>query len=115
MEVEEIEKVREWFSKDRYATETGAVIEEIGDHYARVSLILNEHHKNAVGGVINTLVVSNKTNAKAKEQGIAVELYLGNEIYITENIIKLLEEFKASTINNTSYVLFEMPLNVFII
>ena len=47
-----MEKVREFFSKDRYATETGAVIEEIGDHYAKVSLILNEHHKNAVGGVM---------------------------------------------------------------
>lgn len=39
------------------------------------------------------------------------EIYLGNEIYISENIIKLLENFKASTINNTSYVLFELPLN----
>ena len=48
----DLEKVREFFSKDRYATETGAVIEEIGDHYAKVSLILNEHHKNAVGGVM---------------------------------------------------------------
>lgn len=38
-------------------------------------------------------------------------LYLANEIYISENIIQLLEEAKASTINNTSYVLFELPLN----
>ena len=45
-------------------------------------------------------------------QNINVNLYLGNEIYITENIIKLLEDEKASTINNTSYVLFEMPLTV---
>lgn len=50
--MEEIEKVRELFRKDRYATETGAVIDEIGDHYAKVSLILNEHHKNAVGGIM---------------------------------------------------------------
>ena len=40
-----------------------------------------------------------------------IRLYLGNEIYLSENIIKLLEEGKASTINDTSYVLFEMPLN----
>ncbi|MBR1851807.1 MAG: PaaI family thioesterase [Lachnospiraceae bacterium] len=50
--MEEIEKVREMFRNDRYATETGAVIDQIGDHYARVSLVLNEHHKNAVGGVM---------------------------------------------------------------
>ena len=30
---------------------------------------------------------------------------------MSENIIKLLEEGKASTINDTSYVLFELPLN----
>lgn len=48
----DIGKVREMFKNDRYATETGAVIDEIGDHYAKVSLTINEHHKNAVGGVM---------------------------------------------------------------
>ena len=45
-------------------------------------------------------------------KNIDMKLYLGNEIYMSENIIKLLEERKASTINDTSYVLFELPLNV---
>ncbi|MDE6501369.1 MAG: PaaI family thioesterase [Ruminococcus sp.] len=49
---EELERVREMFRNDRYATETGAVIEEIGDHYAKVSLVINEHHRNAVGGIM---------------------------------------------------------------
>lgn len=49
-------------------------------------------------------------NLQAKN--IDVKLFLGNEIYMSENIIKLLEEGKASTINDTSYVLFELPLNV---
>lgn len=44
-------------------------------------------------------------------KNVDINLYLGNEIYISENIIKLLEERKASTINDTSYVLFELPLN----
>lgn len=48
-------------------------------------------------------------NLQAKN--IDIKLYLGNEIYLSENLIKLLEEGKASTINDTSYVLFEMPLN----
>ncbi|MDE5582353.1 MAG: PaaI family thioesterase [Ruminococcus sp.] len=47
-----LEKVREMFEKDRFATEMGAVIDEIGDCYAKVSLTINEHHKNAVGGVM---------------------------------------------------------------
>lgn len=49
---------------------------------------------------------------KLQEKNININLYLGNEIYLSENMIKLLEEGKASTMNNSSYVLFEMPLNV---
>ena len=48
-------------------------------------------------------------NLQAKN--VDINLFLGNEIYMSENIIKLLEERKASTINDTSYVLFELPLN----
>lgn len=44
-------------------------------------------------------------------KNIDIKLYLGNELYMSENMIKFLEEGKASTINDTSYVLFEMPLN----
>lgn len=49
---------------------------------------------------------------KIQEENINMKLYLGNEIYISENILQLLEEGRACTINDTSYVLFEMPLNV---
>ena len=50
-------------------------------------------------------------NKKLEEMDVDIRLYLGNEIYITDNIINLLEEGKASTINNTNYVLFEMPFD----
>ena len=50
-----------------------------------------------------------KENLEPK--GIDTNLYLGNEIYISDNMMRLLEEGKASTINNTCYVLFEMPLH----
>lgn len=46
-----------------------------------------------------------------KTKGIETNLYLGNEIYMSENMMNLLIDGKASTINNSSYVLFEMPLN----
>ena len=49
---EELERVRSLFQNDRFATEAGAVIDEIDDHYAKVSLSLNEHHKNAAGGIM---------------------------------------------------------------
>ena len=38
------------------------------------------------------------------------ELYLGSEIYITDNIVDLIKDGKASSINGTKYVLFEFPL-----
>ena len=39
-----------------------------------------------------------------------IELCLGNEIYITNNIIELLQNGQASSINGTKSVLFEFPL-----
>ncbi len=49
---------------------------------------------------------------KLQEKNIKMKFYLANEIYLSENIVSLLEEGKASTINDTSYILFEMPLNI---
>lgn len=48
----ELEKVREQFKNDRFATENGMVIDEIGDHYAKCSVVLDERHRNAMGGVM---------------------------------------------------------------
>ena len=38
------------------------------------------------------------------------EIILGSEIFLTYNIIDLLKDFKASSINGTNYVLIELPL-----
>lgn len=38
------------------------------------------------------------------------EIILGSEIFVTYNMVDLLKEFKASTINGTNYILFELPL-----
>lgn len=47
---------------------------------------------------------------KVQENVQGIELILGNEIYITNNIIELLQNGQASSINGTKYVLFEFPL-----
>ena len=39
-----------------------------------------------------------------------LELYLGSEIYTSYDIVDLLKEHKASTINGTNYVLIELPM-----
>ena len=47
-----LEEVRKLFEGDRFATENGAVIEEIGDHRATCSLIITDSHRNAMGAVM---------------------------------------------------------------
>ena len=47
-----MEEVRKIFAGDRFATENGAVIEEIGDHCATCSLVITDSHRNAMGAVM---------------------------------------------------------------
>ena len=47
-----LEEVRKLFAGDRFATENGAVIEEIGDHSATCSLVITDSHRNAMGAVM---------------------------------------------------------------
>ena len=47
-----IEEVRSFFQNDRFATENGMVIDEIGENYAKCSMTITSRHKNAVGGVM---------------------------------------------------------------
>ena len=47
-----LEEVRKIFEADRFATENGAFIEEIGDHSATCSLVITDSHRNAMGAVM---------------------------------------------------------------
>ena len=47
-----IEEAREHFKNDRFATNAGMVIDEMGEDYSVCSVILNDGHKNAYGGVM---------------------------------------------------------------
>ncbi|MBR6794254.1 MAG: PaaI family thioesterase [Clostridia bacterium] len=47
-----LEEVRKIFEEDRFATENGAVIEEIGAHSAVCSMVLTPSHRNAMGAVM---------------------------------------------------------------
>lgn len=55
-----------------------------------------------------------KTLEKLKEEleknNIPMELFLGNEIYIVNNIEELVENNITSRIGNSEYILFELPL-----
>ena len=46
---------------------------------------------------------------KAKEENINIKLYLGNEVFINDNFLKLLKKKEIKTLNNSKYVLLEFP------
>lgn len=48
---------------------------------------------------------------KLKENGVEVGVYLGNEIYINNEIGRLIEAGKISTLAESNYLLVELPLN----
>jgi acyl-CoA thioesterase len=47
-----LEEVRSIFERDRFATENGAIIEQIGEHSATCSLVITDSHRNAMGAVM---------------------------------------------------------------
>ena len=76
-------------------------------------IVLTPHYKETVfetdvaeRGVWLDAITKNLTT-----KNIKAKLYLANEIFITDNMMQLLEEGKASTINNTCYVLIDLPLD----
>lgn len=44
------------------------------------------------------------------EENIGIELYLGNEVYVSDNMKDLISEGKVSTIADSKYVLVELPI-----
>ena len=49
----ELEKAREFFYKDIYATKaTGIQIDEVAPHYSKCSMEITDNHRNAYGGVM---------------------------------------------------------------
>lgn len=69
-----------------------------------------------LGSLYNKTKKENKEKLKeiqelVKKENIKINLHLGNEIYIDEKIVDLLKEKKTATMNDSKYVLFELPLN----
>ena len=45
-----------------------------------------------------------------KEENIDIDIYMGHEIFITPDIVTLIEEEKVATLNGSRYVLIELPM-----
>ena len=54
-----LEETRQYFLADRFAVHTGITIDEVGDGFARCSMEIKDHHRNAhdtvMGGAVFTL------------------------------------------------------------
>ena len=48
---------------------------------------------------------------RVKEEGIDINLYLGNEVYFCKDLLDLIKNKEIMPLNNSKYVLFEFPLN----
>lgn len=48
----QLEEAQAFFQNDRFATENGAVIRQLGDNFAVCSLMLADRHRNAMGNVM---------------------------------------------------------------
>ena len=52
MKMKPSEETVRLFEKDRFATDNGAVIEDVSDHYAKCVLKVEDRHRNAMGAVM---------------------------------------------------------------
>lgn len=81
-------EAREYFQKDRFATENGVRIDEIGDDWSVCSMEISEHHRNAnhgvMGGAIFTLAdlafaaASNNVHEHTVAQQVSVNFLSGS-------------------------------------
>lgn len=74
-------------------------------------VILTSHYMEnyfTVGPIKRRRVLAEIGNTKTAQ----VDLYLGNEILLSDNLIKLIKTRKAVTLNKSRYILFELPFNV---
>jgi putative capsular polysaccharide biosynthesis protein len=69
---------------------------------------IEDRHETSCKDIENSVEVLNKM---LKEKNIDLKIYVGNEIYICNNLLELLQENKVFTLGKSKYVLFELPFN----
>jgi len=95
---------------DDGATDLDSSIEILDSLYERgvKEIVLTPHY--IIGTNYNSNNKSKKKIKKELEEKSRVKLYLGNEVYIDNNIYEYICCGEISTINNSRYLLLEFPL-----
>lgn len=74
-------------------------------------IVLTSHYvPNTIYSYNQLVRVKLLSTLKQKLNNDNIHLYLGNEVYLSEEVIDLLEKHEISTINDTKYMLVELPL-----
>ena len=60
---------------------------------------------------INNISLLNTLKERLNDEEIKVNLYLGNEIFIDYDVLDLLKEGLVSSLNNSHYILIELPMS----
>ena len=64
-----------------------------------------------IGSSYNNNAKKNKELLKALSKKTSIKLYLGNEVFIDNDVVSYIEKGEISTINDSRYLLVEFPLN----
>lgn len=71
-------------------------------------IMLTPHY--IIGTNYNTNNKEKQKKLKQLQEHTKIKLYLGNEVFIDNNIIEYLKKDEISTLNNSRYLLIELPL-----
>ena len=77
-------------------------------------IILTSHYikdSRYVSPKSNNIELMNELKKALKDNNIDVNLYLGNEIYIDDDIEELLQKKEISSLNDSKYLLIELPMS----
>lgn len=89
------------------------ILSKLSNHGV-TDIILTPHYitdTNYVSEKRDNILKYKELQREVKKQGININIYLGNEIYIDKNILKYIEENKMCSLNNTEYILVELPMS----
>lgn len=81
--------------------------------YGFTDIILTPHYMENCYTSSCSQVNEKLNEVKDKSKKIGINLYQGNEIYVTENIVKLINKKECMSLNKSKYVLFELPMRDF--
>lgn len=77
-------------------------------------IIVTPHYITGSNYVVNNIdkrTLLQTLKRELKKRNIDIKLYLGNEVFVENNMLELKEKGEISTLHNSKYLLFELPLN----